>query len=84
MYLGVKDVRPLPDYKLLLIFENDEKRYFDMSTYLNSGIFSELRDLSVFNAVTVKFDSIEWPNGADIDPEILYSDSSVESPHSIA
>ncbi len=84
MYLGVKAVRPLPDYKLLLTFENDEKRYFDMSTYLNTGIFSELRDLSIFNAVSVKFDSIEWPNGADIDPEILYSQSIVEAPHIIA
>jgi hypothetical protein len=35
MYLGVKDVKPLSDYKLLLTFENDEKRYFDVSPYLD-------------------------------------------------
>lgn len=45
MYLGIKDVKPLSDYKLLLTFENDEKRYFDVSPYLDFGIFSELRDV---------------------------------------
>jgi hypothetical protein len=83
MYLGVKDVKPLSDYKLLLTFENDEKRYFDVSPYLDFGIFSELRDVSIFNAVSVKFDTIEWPNGADLDPEVLYSESSVDAPQFI-
>jgi hypothetical protein len=31
-----------------------------------------LRDISIFNTVKVSFDSIEWENEADIDPEILY------------
>jgi len=84
MYLGVKDVKPLSDYKLLLTFENDEKRYFDVSPYLDFGIFSELRDVSIFNAVTVKFDTIEWPNGADLDPEILYKESSTDVSQFIA
>ncbi|ADK81311.1 DUF2442 domain-containing protein [Sediminispirochaeta smaragdinae] len=79
MYLGVKDVKPLQDYKLLLTFENDEVRYFDMYPYLDLGIFSELRDIAKFNALSVKFDTIEWPNGADLDPEVLYSESSVEA-----
>jgi hypothetical protein len=35
----------------------------------------ELRGASIFNAVSVKFDTIEWPNGADLDPEVLYNDS---------
>lgn len=83
MYLGVKDVKPLSNYRLLLTFENDEKRYFDVSPYLDFGIFSELHDVSIFNAVAVKFDTIEWPNGADLDPEVLYSESSIEAPQFI-
>ncbi len=75
MYIGVKAVKPLPDYKLLLPFENNEKGTFDVTPYLEHGIFSELRNLSIFNSVEVKFDTIEWPNGADIDPEVLYSKS---------
>ena len=72
MYLAVKDVKPRQDYKLILTFENGEKRLFDMSPYLDLGIFKELRDENMFNTVRVGFDAIEWANEADFDPEVLY------------
>jgi Protein of unknown function (DUF2442). len=72
MYLAIKDVKPNIDYTLFLTFENGEKRRFDMKPYLNTGIFSELKDLSKFSTVRVSFDSIEWDNEADLDPEFLY------------
>ncbi|MCU0285817.1 MAG: DUF2442 domain-containing protein [Acidobacteria bacterium] len=75
MYPGVKSVKPLSDFKLLLIFENNEERIFDMSSFLNKGIFKELRDTRKFNTVHVSFDTIQWDNGADLCPEILYSES---------
>lgn len=75
MYLAVKSVKPLPNYKLLLTFENDETRLFDMNPYLDKGIFKELRDSSLFNTVKVNFDSVEWANEADLDPEFLYEES---------
>ena len=60
---------------LILTFENNEVKIFDMIPYLDKGIFQELKDENLFKAVKVSFDSIEWPNEADIDPEILYEDS---------
>ncbi|VUZ25685.1 Uncharacterised protein [Acetobacterium wieringae] len=39
MYLAVINVEPLNDYKLLLTFDNGEKRIFDVSPYLDKGIF---------------------------------------------
>jgi len=77
MYLSIKEVKPVPDYKLYLTFGNGEKRQFDMKPYLNIGIFTELIDISMFNTVHVSFDTIEWNNEADFDPEILYKDSQV-------
>lgn len=77
MYLAVIEVRPLDDYKLLLTFENGEKKIFNMKPYLNKGIFKELKDEKKFNSVRVSFDSIEWSNQADIDPEILYEKSEI-------
>jgi len=71
----IKDVLPLPDYMLQLTFDNGEKRQFDMKPYLDLGIFKELKDLNKFKMVRVSFDSIEWENEADMDPEILYSES---------
>jgi len=75
MYLSVESVKPLKEYKLLIKFENGEERMFDVSPYLNIGKFSELRNLSLFNSVVVKFDTIEWVNHLDIDPEVLYEKS---------
>ncbi|WP_366922113.1 DUF2442 domain-containing protein [Metallumcola ferriviriculae] len=75
MYLAVINVKPLSDYQLLLTFENGEKKKFDMKPYLDKGIFKELKDEKKFESVRVSFDSIEWCNQADIDPEVLYEKS---------
>ena len=75
MYPAIIDVKPLDGYKLLLTFDNREKRVFDLSPYLNEGRFSELKDINVFNSVKVKFDSIEWENQLDLDPELLFKNS---------
>lgn len=77
MYLSVKNVKPLDNYKLWLQFENNEEKFFDVSPYLNIGKFSELKDISLFNSVVVSFDSIEWSNHLDLDPEFLYQKSYV-------
>ncbi|MCF8360232.1 MAG: DUF2442 domain-containing protein [Prolixibacteraceae bacterium] len=75
MYLAVKDVEALDNYFLLLTFENGEKKQFDVKPYLEVGIFKELKDLRMFKTVKKSFDSIEWANEADIDPEVLYEKS---------
>jgi hypothetical protein len=62
---------------LWLQFENNEENFFDVSPYLDVGKFSELKDISLFNSVAVIFDSIEWANHLDLDPEFLYQKSSL-------
>ncbi|MDQ7031831.1 MAG: DUF2442 domain-containing protein [Desulfonauticus sp.] len=79
MYLGVKEVQALDDYKLKLKFENNEERIFDLKPYLNLGKFSELQDQELLKKVRVSFDTIEWPNGIDLDPEFLYKHSKNET-----
>jgi len=75
MYLAIKEVKPQDNYLLHLTFENGEKRLFDMKPFLDFGIFQELKDLRLFRTVRTSFDSIEWDNEADFDPEILYQKS---------
>ncbi|MDD5435066.1 MAG: DUF2442 domain-containing protein [Nitrospira sp.] len=75
MYIPVVSVKALEEYKLLLKFKNGEEKIFDVSSYLNIGKFAELKNTSLFNSVAVKFDSIEWANHLDIDPEFLYEHS---------
>ena len=72
MYLSIKKVKALKNYELELIFENKEKRIFDVKPYLETGIFKKLKDEKIFKMVKVSYDSIEWPYGIDLDPEILY------------
>jgi hypothetical protein len=75
MYLAIKEVKTQNDYLLLLSYENGEVRQFDMKPYLDLGIFQELKDPLMFKTVKPCFDSIEWANEADLDPEILYKNS---------
>jgi hypothetical protein len=75
MYLAVKSVKPLDTYQLLLKFENEEEKILDMRPYLEIGKFSELKDETLFNSVFISFDSIQWANHLDLDPEFLYQKS---------
>ena len=75
MYLSVNKVKALDDYMLELTFENKEKRIFDVKPYLDTGLFQKLRDKNLFKMVKVSYDSIEWPEGIDLDPEVLYEKS---------
>ncbi|MCL2762416.1 MAG: DUF2442 domain-containing protein [Treponema sp.] len=75
MYLSVKKVKPLSNYKLELTFENKEIKIFDVKPYLSTGLFKTLKDETFFKMVKVSYDSIEWPNGVDLDPEVLYEKS---------
>ncbi len=71
----VKEVYPNSNYTLILIFDNGEKGLFDVSPYLEKGIFSQLKDLRIFNSVRPFLGSIQWGNGLDLCPDTLYLDS---------
>ena len=75
MYLSIKEVKPLEDYNLLLKFENNEEKIFDVKPYLEIGKFQELKDENLFKSVKICFDSIEWDNQLDLAPELLYQKS---------
>ncbi len=75
MYLAVKDVKAIENYLLLLKFENNEEKLFDVKPYLDIGKFKELKDEKLFKSVKISFDSIEWDNCLDLDPELLYQES---------
>jgi hypothetical protein len=79
MYLSVNKVKPLSDYRLELTFENKEKKIFDVKPYLDTGLFKTLKDEKYFKMVKVSYDTIEWPNGVDLDPEVLYEKSKVRN-----
>ncbi|MFP4528558.1 MAG: DUF2442 domain-containing protein [Candidatus Kapaibacterium sp.] len=75
MYPKIIKVRPLDNYILHLIYDNSEEKYFDIKPFLKTGRFAELQNQSLFRKVNVSFDTVEWPNGIDLDPETLYNHS---------
>ena len=74
MYYSVKEVIPNDDFTLLLTFENNEQKSFDLKPYLNFGVFKQLADIDTFKTARLSFDTVEWDGEIDIDPEILYSE----------
>ena len=71
----VISVKPLEDYKILLIFSNNEKRIKDMKPYLNKGVFKKLKDINFFNSVRISFDTITWNDEIDLCADTLYKTS---------
>ena len=71
MYWDVKVVKPLPGYKVYVEIEDGRKGIFDLSPYLDTGIFGELKEIHYFNQVDIVFGAVTWPNEQDIAPETL-------------
>ncbi|MGR5354139.1 DUF2442 domain-containing protein [Vibrio sp. DNB22_19_2] len=69
---SVVSVQPSNDYTLIVSFDNSETKIFDVSPYLDNGIFQELKDVSYFKRVSVAFGSVEWPNEQDFSYDTLY------------
>lgn len=62
------------DYVLMVVFEDGAERTIDLEPILTGPIFGALRDRSLFKQLRLDrdFGALEWPNGADIDPAVLY------------
>lgn len=75
MYPGVHEVTANKDFSLNIVFDTGEKRLLDMKPYLDFGAFKKIRDYEIFKRVRVAFDTIEWDEGVDLDPEFIYAKS---------
>jgi len=72
----VVEVRPLKRYRLRLRFDDGAKGIVDVSSRVPfDGVFEPLRDPDYFRLVRVdrELGTVVWPNGADLDPLVLYA-----------
>ena len=72
MFLEVKRAQYLDDYKISLEFNDGVLKIVDLQNELDGRVFEPLRDKNYFKTFTIKFNTIEWDNGADFAPEYLY------------
>jgi len=70
-----KEVKALQDYQLQVIYDNGEKRIYDMLNLLEMPFYKKLKNKSIFNTVKVSDITLEWATGQDICPEELYYNS---------
>jgi hypothetical protein len=74
----LKDIvaaKAVGDYRLHLRFEDGVEGVVDLAPHLSfRGVFELLRDREYFAQVRVDADlgTVVWPNGADLDPDVLY------------
>lgn len=61
----VSEALPAEDYTLLVKLDDGRSGTFDVSPFLDKGIFAELRDRSYFAQVRVHGRSISWPHKQD-------------------
>ncbi len=73
MYPAVTKVVPNEDFTLVLAFDNGEEGVLDMTPHLGFGVFQRIADYEHFKRVRVSFDTIEWDDGVDLDPEFVYA-----------
>lgn len=61
-------------YRLSLRFADGTEQPIDFEPVLYGALFGPLRELSMFNAVTLDAEAgtLVWPNGADFDPATLH------------
>jgi len=71
----IVEVKPLDDYKLLLTFENKEKKIKDMKPYLDKGIFRELKNKEFFKTVKILYGAISWDGRIELCADSLYMSS---------
>ena len=71
----VLTVTAMDNYRLAIEFSTGEKRVFDMTPYLDRGVFVRLKAQAQFEMAFVAHGTVCWPDGLDIAPETLYDRS---------
>jgi len=71
----IRSVQPIQRFSVLIEFDTGEQKLVDLEPLLHGPVFEPLRhDLDLFRAMRVdaELGTLVWPNGADLDPDVLY------------
>lgn len=65
-------VEVINNHQLLITFNNQEKRLFDVSDYLDFPVFQVLRNPCYFKTVRVEHGTLVWSEDVDFCPDTIY------------
>jgi hypothetical protein len=68
----VKEVKYSGNYKLVITFENDEVKLFDVSPYLIYPVYEPLKNDILCSKAKVTHGTVAWNDIIDFDPDTLY------------
>ena len=69
--LKVEHIECIENYQLRTRLSNGAEGIFDVSPYLDKGIFCELKNAEYFKSVRINFAGIYWPHGQDFSADTL-------------
>ena len=72
---SVIKVAPRENFQLELWFDDGAHKLFDVSPYLDKGVFQRLKEGGLFKAAYASGGTVCWPGGLDIAPATLYDRS---------
>ena len=73
--IRISSVQPAEGHQVILSFTDDSTGQIDLEPLLRGPIFDAIRSSPDFFAqvqVDPQLGTIHWPNGADLDPDVLY------------
>lgn len=72
MFIEVIKAKYIKDYTLRIWFNDGKVKIVDLKSSLQGKVFEPLLQQECFRKFTIKYNTIEWGNGADFAPEYLY------------
>lgn len=74
--VAITHVKALDAYQVRLQFDDGSQRVVDLADQLWGAMGEPLRDPNLFRLVRVdpELRTITWPNGFDLDPDVLHGD----------
>ena len=81
MDYDVLEARYVRDYVVWLRFRDGTSGEVDLQPALRGPVFEPLKDVSYLRQFTIdpEFETLTWPNGADIAPEFLHDNVKVRA-----
>lgn len=73
MFIEVIKAEYVGEYRIKLWFNNQVTKVVDLKSSLKGIVFEPLKNVDFFKRFTIKFNTLEWENGADFAPEYLLS-----------
>ena len=69
------DVKPVENYRLLITFENNEKKIFDASPLLELPLYRQLKNKGLFSLAKTDGMCVFWNDDIDLCPDMVYEKS---------